>query len=59
MTVLNQSKYGNAAGLFTGSGVDARKFRHHAEVGNLGVNVGTSVARRPRSLVTSTHRVRT
>jgi malonate-semialdehyde dehydrogenase (acetylating)/methylmalonate-semialdehyde dehydrogenase len=40
--VLNQSKYGNAASLFTGSGADARKFRHHADVGNLGVNVGTS-----------------
>ncbi len=40
--VLNQSDFGNAASLFTGSGADARKFRHHADIGNLGVNVGTS-----------------
>ncbi|WP_440767132.1 CoA-acylating methylmalonate-semialdehyde dehydrogenase [Natronorubrum sp. DTA7] len=40
--VLNQSQFGNAASLFTGSGLDARKFRHRADVGNLGVNVGTS-----------------
>ena len=42
LEVLNQSKFGNAASLFTGSGLDARKFRHRADVGNLGVNVGTS-----------------
>ena len=40
--VLNESQFGNAASLFTGSGLDARKFRHRADVGNLGVNVGTS-----------------
>jgi malonate-semialdehyde dehydrogenase (acetylating)/methylmalonate-semialdehyde dehydrogenase len=39
---LNGSQFGNAASLFTGSGADARAFRHRAEAGNLGVNVGTS-----------------
>jgi malonate-semialdehyde dehydrogenase (acetylating)/methylmalonate-semialdehyde dehydrogenase len=42
LEVLNMSDFGNAASLFTGSGLDARKFRHRADVGNLGVNVGTS-----------------
>ena len=39
---MNQSDFGNAASLFTGSGADARAFRHRAEAGNLGVNVGTA-----------------
>ncbi len=39
---MNESRFGNAASLFTGSGADARRFRHDADVGNLGVNVGTS-----------------
>jgi len=39
---MNESQYGNAASLFTGSGADARTFRHEGEIGNLGVNVGTS-----------------
>lgn len=40
--ILNQSAFGNAASLFTDRGSDARKFRHDAEAGNLGVNVGTA-----------------
>lgn len=40
--ILNQSRFGNAASLFTGSGSEARNFRHNAEAGNLGVNVGTA-----------------
>ncbi len=40
--MLNKSQYGNAASLFTGSGADAQKFRQEAEVGNLGINVGTA-----------------
>ena len=40
--VLNRSDFGNAASLFTGSGADARKVRHEADVGNLGVNAGTA-----------------
>ncbi|AXG06360.1 methylmalonate-semialdehyde dehydrogenase (CoA acylating) [Haloplanus rubicundus] len=40
--VLSRSDFGNAASLFTGSGADARKVRHEADVGNLGVNAGTA-----------------
>jgi len=40
--IMNESDFGNAASLFTGSGADARKFRHRADIGNIGVNVGTS-----------------
>lgn len=40
--VLNRSEFGNAASLFTSSGADARKVRHEADVGNLGVNAGTA-----------------
>jgi malonate-semialdehyde dehydrogenase (acetylating)/methylmalonate-semialdehyde dehydrogenase len=38
---LNQSRFGNAASLFTDSGSEARKFKHEADPGNLGVNIGT------------------
>jgi malonate-semialdehyde dehydrogenase (acetylating)/methylmalonate-semialdehyde dehydrogenase len=40
--VMNRSEFGNAASLFTGSGADARRFRHRAEAGNLAVNAGTA-----------------
>jgi len=40
--VMNASEFGNAASLFTGSGAEARKFRHDAEAGNLAVNAGTA-----------------
>ncbi|WP_135806400.1 CoA-acylating methylmalonate-semialdehyde dehydrogenase [Halorussus marinus] len=40
--VLNRSDFGNAASLFTASGADAKKVRHEADVGNLGVNAGTA-----------------
>ncbi|AGB31719.1 methylmalonate-semialdehyde dehydrogenase [Natrinema pellirubrum DSM 15624] len=40
--VMNRSDFGNAASLFTGSGADARKVRHQADIGNLGVNAGTA-----------------
>ena len=39
---MNRSDYGNAASLFTGSGAEARQFRHDAEAGNLAVNAGTA-----------------
>jgi malonate-semialdehyde dehydrogenase (acetylating)/methylmalonate-semialdehyde dehydrogenase len=42
IAVLNRSDFGNAASLFTGSGADARKVRHEADVGNLGINAGTA-----------------
>lgn len=40
--LANSTDFGNAASLFTGTGADARKCRHELDVGNLGVNVGTS-----------------
>jgi len=40
--VLNRSDFGNAASLFTGRGADAKRVRHEADVGNLGVNAGTA-----------------
>jgi malonate-semialdehyde dehydrogenase (acetylating)/methylmalonate-semialdehyde dehydrogenase len=39
---LNGSRFGNAASLFTASGLDAKTFRHRAEAGNLAVNAGTA-----------------
>jgi len=39
---LNSTRFGNAASLFTERGGEARAFRNRAEVGNLGVNVGTA-----------------
>jgi len=42
LDVLDQSEFGNAASLFTGSGADAKRVRHEANVGNLGVNTGTA-----------------
>lgn len=39
---VNAGKYGNQACLFTSSGAAARKFRHEAEVGNLGINIGVA-----------------
>jgi malonate-semialdehyde dehydrogenase (acetylating)/methylmalonate-semialdehyde dehydrogenase len=40
--MLNRSKYGNQASLFTSSGAAARKFRHDARAGNIGINVGVA-----------------
>jgi len=40
--VVNNSSYGNMACLFTRSGADARKFRHQARAGNIGINVGVA-----------------
>jgi malonate-semialdehyde dehydrogenase (acetylating)/methylmalonate-semialdehyde dehydrogenase len=37
---LNGSRYGNAGAIFTRSGAAARRYRHSAEAGMLGVNVG-------------------
>ncbi|MFC7202082.1 CoA-acylating methylmalonate-semialdehyde dehydrogenase [Haloferax namakaokahaiae] len=42
LSVVNASEFGNAASLFTTSGGEAQRFRHEADAGNLGVNVGTA-----------------
>ncbi len=38
--LVNDTKYGNMACIFTNSGSAARKFRSEAEAGDIGVNVG-------------------
>jgi malonate-semialdehyde dehydrogenase (acetylating) / methylmalonate-semialdehyde dehydrogenase len=38
--LINQSRYGNSACIFTESGAAARKFRHETLAGNIGVNIG-------------------
>lgn len=37
---VNKGNYGNAACIFTSNGSTARKFRHDALAGNIGVNIG-------------------
>ena len=38
--LINNNRYGNSACIFTRSGAAARKFRHDALAGNIGVNIG-------------------
>jgi len=38
--LTNQSRHGNAASIFTTNGAAARKFRHDALAGNIGINIG-------------------
>jgi len=40
--LVNATSYGNMACLFTNNGAAARKFRHEAQAGNLGINVGVA-----------------
>jgi malonate-semialdehyde dehydrogenase (acetylating) / methylmalonate-semialdehyde dehydrogenase len=40
INLINGSRYGNSACIFTRSGAAARKFRHDTLVGNIGVNIG-------------------
>ncbi len=42
INLINSNKYGNSACLFTRSGAAARKFRHEAMAGNIGVNIGVA-----------------
>ncbi len=39
---INSGRYGNMACIFTSSGLHARKFRHEAEAGNIGINIGVA-----------------
>ncbi|HZU43993.1 MAG TPA: CoA-acylating methylmalonate-semialdehyde dehydrogenase [Terriglobales bacterium] len=39
---LRRSPFGNQASLFTSSGAAARKFRHEAPAGNIGINIGVA-----------------
>jgi malonate-semialdehyde dehydrogenase (acetylating)/methylmalonate-semialdehyde dehydrogenase len=40
ISLINSSRYGNSACIFTQSGGAARKFRHETMTGNIGVNIG-------------------
>ena len=40
--LVNDRTYGNMACIFTSSGATARAFRHDADAGNVGVNVGVA-----------------
>ena len=42
--VINKSRYGNAASIFTGSGQAAREFKYRVRAGNIGINVGVAAA---------------
>lgn len=40
LATLNRSRYGNMGVIFTSSGYNARRFKTHAQVGMIGINVG-------------------
>ncbi len=40
ISTLNRSRYGNMGVIFTSSGYSARRFKTHAQVGMVGINVG-------------------
>jgi malonate-semialdehyde dehydrogenase (acetylating)/methylmalonate-semialdehyde dehydrogenase len=42
IALVNTGSYGNQACLFTTSGANARRFRHEAEVGNIGINIAVA-----------------
>lgn len=42
IALVNRSNYGNMACIFTGSGLAARRFRHEANAGNIGINIGVA-----------------
>ena len=42
LEILSRTAYGNAASIFTTSGAAARRFRHEALAGNIGVNIGVA-----------------
>jgi malonate-semialdehyde dehydrogenase (acetylating)/methylmalonate-semialdehyde dehydrogenase len=42
VALVNRSKYGNAASIFTRSGRDAWYFRTRVEAGMVGINVGVA-----------------
>lgn len=40
--IINQSRYGNAASIFTNNGKQAREFKYNVNAGNIGVNIGVA-----------------
>jgi len=37
--IINRNPYGNGSSIFTSSGAAARKYQHHVDVGQLGINI--------------------
>lgn len=44
VNMINGSRYGNAASLFTSNGKYARDFKYRIRAGNIGINVGVAAA---------------
>ncbi|MDK3158983.1 CoA-acylating methylmalonate-semialdehyde dehydrogenase [Anaerolineae bacterium CFX9] len=42
--LINSSRYGNAASIFTNNGGYAREFKYRVNAGNIGINVGVAAA---------------
>lgn len=42
VNIINKSRYGNAASIFTSNGKHAREFKYHVKAGNIGVNIGVA-----------------
>jgi malonate-semialdehyde dehydrogenase (acetylating)/methylmalonate-semialdehyde dehydrogenase len=42
IAVVNGSRFGNGASIFTESGAAVRRFRHEVEAGMIGVNIGVA-----------------
>jgi len=42
IALVNDRSFGNMACIFTESGAVARKFRHEADAGNIGINIGVA-----------------
>jgi malonate-semialdehyde dehydrogenase (acetylating)/methylmalonate-semialdehyde dehydrogenase len=42
LELVNKSRYGNQASIFTSSGAAARKFQYEADAGNIGINIGVA-----------------
>ncbi len=42
MDIIESSKYGNAATIYTSNGKAAREFKHRVTAGNVGINVGVA-----------------
>ncbi len=40
--IINASKFGNAASIFTSNGKHAREFKYNVNAGNIGVNIGVA-----------------
>jgi len=40
--LINKSRYGNAASIFTNNGKHAREFKYRVKAGNIGVNIGVA-----------------